>query len=527
MSPHIPPLNAPDKPARILVVDDSEASRYITASWLRRHGHDVTEATDGTTALTLVDQGQFELVVLDVNLPDMSGFEVCEHIKGTPGTAALPVVHVSATYVGASDRARGLTRGADAYLSEPVDPDELIATVTAALRYYRARAAAERLAARLRQLTGTSLAANTASSFPELVEAVATGAAALFGGTAFVSIALADGREQRALLGPDDLLASVQERESGLVGRLATLALGSSPGARVVELAAGDWPGQGPAFAVLSRAKTDQPACCVAVPDAAITLPEDRDLLTQLGQAAAVAAQGLRAYTAEHTLALTLQRSLLPSSLPERPDLTMAADYIPATDEAEVGGDFYEVTELDENRVLVAIGDVTGHSITSATVMGEVLHALRAYALEGHHPTGILSRLDTMLQRFHPGGYTTVCLMLIDSAAGTVEIANAGHLPPLFIDDDGARYISLSGPLLGMGLAHPAATMLPLPVDTTIVLMTDGLVERPGVSITEDLERLRLTMSVTESPEEICRRLLVQFGQNKDDDIAVLAVRRG
>jgi DNA-binding response OmpR family regulator len=525
MSPHVPPMHTTDSPARILVVDDTEASRYITASWLRRHGHDVFEAADGGTALAMVDTERIELVVLDVNLPDMTGFDVCERIKAAPGTAALPVIHLSATYVDASDRARGLSRGADAYLSEPVDPDELIATVAAALRYYRARAAAERLAARLRQLTGTSLTANAAGSFSELVRAVADGAAALFGGAVFVIVALADGREQRALLRDGGLSVTMHEKEAAVLARLSTLALGSGPGARVMALAASDWPGRGPAVAVFSRAKSNEPACCVAVPEAAIALPEDRDLLTQLGQATAVAAQGLRAYTTEHTLALTLQRSLLPSGLPRRPDLEMAAEYVPASDEAEIGGDFYEVTELDE-KVLVAIGDVTGHSITSATIMGEVRHALRAYALDGYGPADILSRLDAMLQRFHPGGYTTVCLMLIDPAAGTVEIANAGHLPPLFVDDDGARYVSLPGPMLGLGLSRPPATRLPLPVGTTIVLMTDGLVERPRVSLTDDLERLRVTMTATEAPDEICRRLLAEFGQHKDDDIALLAVRR-
>jgi CheY-like chemotaxis protein len=525
MSPHLTPLNTPDGPARILVVDDAEASRYVTASWLRRHGHDVVEVADGASALAMVGQGQFELVVLDVNLPDMTGFEVCEQIKAAPGTAALPVIHVSATYVGASDRARGLTRGADAYLSEPVDPDELIATVAAALRYYRARAAAERLAARLRQLTGTSLAANAATSFADLVEAVATGAAALFGGTALVIVSLADGKEQHLLVRDGDRSVNVHERDFGPLAKLTTLAIGSHPGARIVALEASDWPDQGPALAVLARAKTDQPACCIAIPEAAVDLPEDRDLLIQLGQAAAVAAQGLRAFASEHTLALTLQRSLLPSGLPRRADLLMAADYVPASDEAEVGGDFYEVTELDD-KVLIAIGDVTGHSITSATVMGEVRHALRAYALDGHGPTDILDRLDSMLQRFHPGGYTTVCLMLMDTTAGTVEIANAGHLPPLFVDADGARYVSLSGPLLGIGLSRPPATLLPFPVGTTVVLMTDGLIERPRVPLNDDLETLRASMTADESPDEICRRLLAQFGQHKDDDIAVLAVRR-
>ncbi len=135
-------------PARILVVDDLDASRYITASWLRRSGHVVDEAITGRAALTALGENEFDLVMLDVHLPDMSGFEVCEIIKADPATAALPVIHVSATYVEPEDKTVGLTRGADAYLTEPVDPGELLATVEAALRYYRARMLAEQLADR-------------------------------------------------------------------------------------------------------------------------------------------------------------------------------------------------------------------------------------------------------------------------------------------------------------------------------------------------------------------------------------------
>ena len=128
-------------------MDDDEAKRYVLATWLRRAGHTVTEAATGQEALSLV--GAAELVLLDVNLPDMSGFEVCRRIKSDPRTAAIPVIQVSATAVEVADRAHGLTQGADAYLIEPTEPAELLATVTAALRYSRARQRAERTAALL------------------------------------------------------------------------------------------------------------------------------------------------------------------------------------------------------------------------------------------------------------------------------------------------------------------------------------------------------------------------------------------
>src|SRR5580692_2654814 len=107
-------------PGNLLVVDDHEAKRYILVTWLRRAGHTVTEARTGQEALDKV--GGAEIVLLDVHLPDMSGFEVCRLIKSDPRTAAIPVIQVSSTAVAVADRAHGLTQGADAYLVEPTEP---------------------------------------------------------------------------------------------------------------------------------------------------------------------------------------------------------------------------------------------------------------------------------------------------------------------------------------------------------------------------------------------------------------------
>jgi len=159
----------------LLLVDDDEAKRYVLATWLRRAGHTVTEAATGRDALNQVSAA--ELVLLDVNLPDMSGFEVCRLIKSDPRTAAIPVIQVSATATDVADRAHGLTQGADAYLVEPTEPAELLATVTAALRYFRARQRAERTAAMLAELVSVTLGINAAETFDGLAAAAATGAA--------------------------------------------------------------------------------------------------------------------------------------------------------------------------------------------------------------------------------------------------------------------------------------------------------------------------------------------------------------
>jgi CheY-like chemotaxis protein len=511
-------------PARILVVDDLEASRYITASWLRRSGHLVTEAVTGGQALAVLGEQDFDLVMLDVHLPDMSGFEVCEVIKADPATAALPVIHVSATFVEPQDKTTGLTRGADAYLTEPVDPGELLATVEAALRYYRARMLAERLAHRLTQLTKATLAINSATTFDELATAAALGAADVLD-TAAVAV-LVDSKDLR--IGTTDGFGAVEltAEPFGMIADVLAGTIGPDEGVEVTIVDSPRWNPGTPAAVVVARNKTGRPPVCVAVDAEAVTTEEDRNLLVQLGQGTAVAADGLRALTEEHLLALTLQRSLLPRHLPQNPGLPMVARYLPASANAEIGGDFYEVTTVG-SRLLVAIGDVCGHSIEAATVMGEVRHALRAYAIETDDPAVILTKLDRMLQRYHRrGGLTTMCLVLVDLAEGVMDVVNAGHVPPLVADEHGTRILEVKGPLLGLGLLHPSATRFGLPVGTLVVLTTDGLVERSDSDLDEGMEALRSAVSHSDDLDSLCDRLLARFGGDKRDDIALLAFRR-
>ncbi|HEX2524371.1 MAG TPA: ATP-binding protein, partial [Terriglobia bacterium] len=126
----------------ILNVDDHEAGRYARSRALRNAGFEVLEASSGAEALDLVHSQHPPLVLLDINLPDMTGYDVCRQIKTASATSGILVLHVSATFVKGSDQKRGLEGGADGYLAEPVDPDVLVATVNA---YLRLRSAEEAL----------------------------------------------------------------------------------------------------------------------------------------------------------------------------------------------------------------------------------------------------------------------------------------------------------------------------------------------------------------------------------------------
>ncbi|ACC80851.1 response regulator [Nostoc punctiforme] len=126
----------------ILHVDDNEANRYIVARILQNAGFTVVEAATGVAGLKAATEHQPTLVILDVKLPDISGFEVCRQIKANPETAFIPVLHLSASFVQSQDKAEGLDSGADAYLVQPVEPIELLATVRSLLRIRRAEEAA-------------------------------------------------------------------------------------------------------------------------------------------------------------------------------------------------------------------------------------------------------------------------------------------------------------------------------------------------------------------------------------------------
>jgi PAS domain S-box-containing protein len=127
--------------ARILLVDDNDAGRYMMARHLSLAGFQVSEATTGLDGLRLFDAEAPDVVILDVQLPDISGYEVCQRIKHGTGPR-VPVIQISATFVSTEDRVRGLDYGADVYLGEPINPDELVAYVDAMVRIRRAEASA-------------------------------------------------------------------------------------------------------------------------------------------------------------------------------------------------------------------------------------------------------------------------------------------------------------------------------------------------------------------------------------------------
>ncbi|WP_406184878.1 SpoIIE family protein phosphatase [Streptomyces albidoflavus] len=528
------PRQPDEKPAVVLLVDDNPTNRYVLGTTLRRAGHQVVEAADGQEGLARAADPQVrpEVVLVDVRLPDMTGFEVCERIKVDPRTASLPVIHVSASAISASDRTQGLNRGADAYLTEPIAPSELLATVTATLRYTRARRRAELLADRLSLLNRTTLRLHSALSAEALARSATEGAAAVLACPVDVLLTDPEGRTTHFAsagpgapaerIGSPPLPPELFERHP--LGDAVGAAVESGPSAWPIPFADGDQEAE--RAVALARTKPGRPPAAVVVPAAAVPSSADTDLLTQLTHTTALALEALRSYDEEHTLALKLQRSFLPEALPSPADVELAVRYAPASRHAEIGGDFYEAVQTPEGLVL-AVGDVAGHSLEAAMVMGQVRHALRAYALDGHRPDGIQTRLEKVLAVNSPVRAATLCIVQVDRVAGVLRISNAGHIPPVVRSPDGTTTLLHDhGPLLGLDLPHPPPAEVPLLPGTEVVLVTDGLIERRGVDLDEALEALRAAVaSGPVAPGATCDALLAAFPPDGEDDVAILAAR--
>ncbi len=520
-----------DTPALLLLVDDDEAKRYVIATWLRRAGHTVVEAATGREALDKVDGA--ELVLLDINLPDMTGYEVCKLIKNDPRTASIPVVQVSATAVGVADRALGLTQGADAYLTEPTEPEELLAVVLAALRHSRARQRAERTATLLSALTASTLRINAADTFDGLARAAAAGTARIFTAPAVVMLEMPDGQVRRMSASPQHPEPVQRGGPPGLADKVVAHVLEAGGASAAQMVSRDDWlrlvPDstlRGDVCLAAARTKPDRPPVAVTVAAEGVPGDEERQVLRQLVQSVALAVEALRSYADKHLVAMTLQRSFLPAALPEVPGLAMSFRYLPASDQAEVGGDFYEALRW-RDKILVAIGDVQGHSLHAAAVMGELRHALRAFAVEGHSPVAITGLVNQVLTRYHQGIIATLCLVLIDPATGEMQIVNCGHMPLLVVAGAHAAYRGEGGLLLGLPMHEPHVETASLPEGGTVLLMTDGLVEERGVLIDVNLDKLRVAaQEVSDADVEAFTNHLMSIFGPREDDVAMIALRR-
>ncbi|MGK3107679.1 SpoIIE family protein phosphatase [Streptomyces mordarskii] len=270
---------------------------------------------------------------------------------------------------------------------------------------------------------------------------------------------------------------------------------------------------------------------------------DDISLAEELVTRAAVSIDNARRYTREHTMAVTLQRSLLPRMLPEQNALDVAYRYLPA--ESGVGGDWFDVIPLPGARVALVVGDVVGHGLHAAATMGRLRTAVHNFSTLDLPPDEILSHLDDLIARIDqdegPGGPEgegagsegitgATCLYAIyDPVTRRCTMARAGHPPPALVRPDGSvEFLGLpAGPLLGLGGLPFETSELELPEGSHLVLYTDGLIEKRDRDIDTGLEMLRGALSHPgRTPEDACTAVLdALLPDRPSDDIALIVAR--
>lgn len=259
---------------------------------------------------------------------------------------------------------------------------------------------------------------------------------------------------------------------------------------------------------------------------------DDLDLAVEIAHRAALAVENSRAFQQEHQIAVSLQRALLPASVPVVDGLDIAVRYVAATDGASVGGDWYDVLDFADGTTGFVVGDVIGHDIAASTSMGQLRSALRTCAFEEHSaPAEALARVDRLFDVLGLS-HATCVFGVLDRSASTFTWSNAGHPPPLLLRDGTAAFLDEGdGVLLGVtaGADLGQATVELRPGDQ-LVLYTDGLVERRGESLAAGLSRLGAMAAGAErdSAETLCDALLRSLlppTVARDDDVAIVVVR--
>ncbi|MGW5653400.1 SpoIIE family protein phosphatase [Streptomyces humi] len=272
--------------------------------------------------------------------------------------------------------------------------------------------------------------------------------------------------------------------------------------------------------------------------------PFDEDDLwvaEQLAARAATSIHGTARIERQHTTTMTLQRSLLPHTLPEQSALDIATRYLPSVSQAGVGGDWFDVIPLSGTRVALVVGDVVGHGIRAAATMGRVRTAVRTLADVDLPPDELLSHLDDLVVHLSAeetgaddaeetaGGVGTTCLYgVYDPVTRRFDVARAGHPPPAVVTEGTVHFLDVpAGPPLGLGGLPFESFETELPEGSLIALYTNGLLEPRDHDIDDALGKMFAALArPARSLDTVCDRVLTSMLTHRpDDDIALLVGR--
>ncbi|GIE77525.1 hypothetical protein Aph02nite_34750 [Actinoplanes philippinensis] len=266
-------------------------------------------------------------------------------------------------------------------------------------------------------------------------------------------------------------------------------------------------------------------------------LPAERALLTAAAELVAQAAERARRFEAQHGTAQLLQRSMLPEHLPELERFRIAARYDVGVDGNAAGGDFYDAFHLLDGRLAMVLGDVAGHDVRAAAVMGQVRAALRAMALTDPAPPSVLAGLDRLVGSLGAESrneeiFVTVVYGVLDPSDGSITLASAGHPPPVLRragrggEPATAELVKVPpGAPLGLGGRWQTGSVRLEPGDT-ILMFSDGVVERRDRPLNAGLDALVAAAASSPSgdPRNLCSLATAAVEGTTDDDVAVLAV---
>ncbi|WP_405016821.1 SpoIIE family protein phosphatase [Kitasatospora sp. NBC_00070] len=279
--------------------------------------------------------------------------------------------------------------------------------------------------------------------------------------------------------------------------------------------------------------------CLVSFDDDRELDADERTLLSTLGGLVAQSLARARLHDAEHELAAGLQRVMLPRTVPSVPGVTTAVRYLAAGSGLQIGGDWYDVVPLPGGHVGLVIGDVQGHDVHAAGIMGQLRIALRAYAAEGHPPAAVMARASRFLADLDTDHFATCTYAEVNVDYGVVYAVRAGHLDPVVRRSDGSATVVPVAGGLPLGVAADEeyrVTRFSLDPGETVVLCTDGLVESREMDLDTGFARLCAAVSQElpgrdEGPrdqlEELADRIASQAADSteREDDIALLLLR--
>jgi serine phosphatase RsbU (regulator of sigma subunit) len=261
----------------------------------------------------------------------------------------------------------------------------------------------------------------------------------------------------------------------------------------------------------------------------------ERKYLEDLATRLALAYDNAVRYRYERRLAMTLQRALLPQQLPQVPGLRVATYYQASSHGTEIGGDWYDVIALPGGCVGLAIGDVMGHDVDAATVMGRLRPALHGFALDTPDPAKVLAKLDAYLRSLDVEPFATCLYARYEAATHRLRYASSGHPPPLVVAGARTGFLELRpGPPLGVGRGMAVDHEVKLSPGTGLLLFTDGLVENRSLPLSTGLASLRrycggLPATALDDPQRIIDRALELLATpgRVEDDTALLAATAG